>query len=307
MSKVIKGVPKPISELDFSDFMRRVPIKEFHKDWVPDPVKLPGQFSKYFRRRANGDPTMQVFSIKSEATSTKYNFLTRVDWRGLYIPLLFAPPDTPADEEYKQYHKYKSPDELIGESEIRQHAKTFVNEYEKSEFARNNKDGELFHRFWILDHRKRTIPCLTRPGWRGVWVHEVISEDWMQVEPQKPDYRLYKKPEEVQGETEVRTAARRYLAQLSNITTATTLPKSMRRKFVFTLGPRRNTMIKDVKHYLEHATRMVLTDRQVFTWIIENCWGNLIPDEFKTASLMDQDPSPIGMKYNDIGKNEKTS
>lgn len=278
--------PKKLDELSFSDFMKRVPIAEFKREWVPAPVRVAGKFTRWHNRRSLGDPNMQYFKMKSEITNNTYVFLTRVDWRGLFVPLVLVPPDLPADTDYREYHRYAKPEDLTGESAIKEVCRKLVTEFERSEWARLNPECEPFHKFYSYSHRERPVPFLTRPGWKGLWIHEVISEDAMPIEPQKPSYRVYKTVEEIQGEKEVRRAARGYLAIFENVQRGTQTQKS-RKLATLTLNPKRSTMLKDVQNFLSHASRMEITGRQGIYWALENAWKYMVPEDFKSAHLIE--------------------
>lgn len=287
MPKHLPPKGKPIELMSFKDFLDRVPIKQFQHDYVPKPVRLAGEFKSWYRRRELADPNMQSFDIRSELTKNRYTFLTRVDWRGLFVPLVLVPPTLPADDYYKEYHQYAKPDAMIGQETVMDAAKALITEFEKSEWKRANPNLEPFHRFWVNDHKKRAVPFLTRPGWRGIWVHEVIAREDLPVEPQKPSYRLYKTPEEASGETEVRRISRAYLAEAENITTARTLPKRKRRIVQVGMTSRQSTQLADIRNYLSIATKVDVSEQATLKWILDKSWDYLLPDDYKTAGLVD--------------------
>lgn len=295
MPKHLPERPKPLGELDFSDFIRRVPIQQFKREFTPEPVKLKKEVTRWNNRRALGDPQMQWFNVHSEITGNTYRFLTRVDWRGLFVPLVLVPPTEPAHEIYKHYNEYKNIDELRGEQDIREHARALVNSFEKSEVARLNPECEPFLKFKVRNHRDVYVPFLTRPSWRGLWVHEVIAEDSMLIEPQNTSYRRYKSVDEIQGQNDVRAAAKQYLAEYEGVQSERLYRG---RKYVksYTLRMSRNRvlMLEDIKNYLASASQYHVGDIHAITWILDNAWFHMLPDDFKTVRLSADDESLSG-------------
>ena len=290
MSKKIPDQPKSLDELSFSDFLRRVPIAEFNRDRVPPAVKVPGRVARWHNRRAIGDPDIQAFNLSGEFTGTQYTFLSRVDWRGLFVPLVLVAPDDPAHERFREYHEYKKPDDLIGEAEIKEAARVLVNSYERSEYARQNPGQEPFMKFHAANYAGRGIPFLTRPNWKGLWVHEVMRlDDNMEVEPQNRSYRKFKSVDELSGELAVRKAARKYLSDFDGVTVSSASKGSNHTKTYFAkLGPRGQVILKDVNTYLSCALKTPIKDSEVLRWALENAWIHLMPDDFKSAGI-DQD------------------
>lgn len=296
MPKRLSDQPKSINELDFSEFIRRVPIAEFKRAYVPEPVKLKKEVERWNYRRAMGDPDMQCFSIHSEITGNTYRFLTRVDWRGLFVPLGLVPPTEPAHEIYKKYNEYKNIDELRGEPEIRDHARALINSYEKSEVARLNPECEPFVIFKVKNHSGALVPFLTRPSWRGLWVHEVIANDDLKVEPQNTSYRLYKSIDEIQGQGDVRLAAKRYLSEYEGVTSERMYRgRKYVKSYTLRLGTKRVLMLEDIKNYLASAAKHDdVRDIHAITWILDNAWIHLLPDDFKTVRLDPNEESLLG-------------
>lgn len=287
MAKHLPPKAKPIELLSFKDFMSRVPIKQFQHDYIPKAVRLAGEFTSWYRQRGLADPQMQFFDIRSELTKNRYTFLTRVDWRGLFVPLILVPPDLPADDYYREYHQYKKPDDLIGQEAIMDTAKAMITAFEKSEWKRNNPNLEPFHKFYSRDHKNRSVPFLTRPEWRGIWVHEIIARDDLPVEPQKPNYRLYKTTEEAKGETEVRRIARAYLAEAENIRLPSLMPKQRKRIVAMKLSNRQSTQLSDIRNYLSLAVKVDVSEQGTLKWILDKAWEYILPDDYKTANLVD--------------------